>query len=292
MADFRYELLVNVKSRKGRESLDRIVKECHKVDISLSRINAVKDPTKLHHTLRAIKKRSPDVLIVGSGDGTVSEAVDFLTGTAITLAFVPLGTTNNFARSLNIPLNLSTAVARIKHGKTKNIDLGQVNDDYFANVAGIGLSGQVAASVTSKMKKKYGRLAYAISGIKVLLNHKPFFVEIADKDNELQLHFETHQLIVANGRFHAGKQIAAGARLDSRELVIFKLGGPSRLNFLWHMFDYYFGPRRTVYHSSYLIAKDIRVSTSSPQPVELDGEVRAKTPITATVHPRAVKVIC
>lgn len=108
----------------------------------------------------------------------------------------------------------------------------------------------------------------------------------------MQLHFETHQLIVANGRFHAGKQIATGARLDSRELVIFKLGGPSRLSFLWHMFDYYFGPRRTVYHSSYLIAKAITINTSFPQPVELDGEIRAKTPIAVTVHPRAVKVIC
>lgn len=174
MAETTYELLVNVKSRKGRESLERIVRECQKIEISLSRINAVRDPTKLHHTLRAIKKRSPDVLIVGSGDGTVSEAVDFLTGTEIKLAIVPLGTTNNFARSLNLPIDIPSSVARIKRGETKNIDLGQVNDDYFANVAGIGLSGHVAATVTSKMKKKYGRLAYAITGFKVLLKHKPF----------------------------------------------------------------------------------------------------------------------
>lgn len=110
------------------------------------------------------------------------------------------------------------------------------------------------------------------------------------KDGELKLHFETHQVIIANGRFHAGREIAIGAELDSRELVIFKLGGRSRLSFLWHTIDYYWGRRRTIVHEAYLIARDVKITTSRPQPVELDGEVKFTTPLSVKVRSNAVKV--
>ena len=123
-----------------------------------------------------------------------------------------------------------------------------------------------------------------------MFTHQPFFVTITDKDAELQLHFETHQLIVANGKYHAGKEIAADASLQGNELVIFKLGGRSKLSFAWHMIDFYIGRRRSVYHSSYLIGKDVSISTSTPQSIELDGEVKLSTPVAASVHAKAIRI--
>jgi diacylglycerol kinase (ATP) len=285
------ELLVNTHSRRGKEALPIVVEACKTAGIKLARIHKVKDPSRLPRILEGVRDRSPDLLIVGSGDGTVSDVVDYLANTTIALGFVPLGTTNNFARSLGVPLDIVTAVHRIKNGSVHHIDLGLADDDHFANVAGIGLSAELANGVTPKLKRRYGRLAYLITGLKVLWGHKPFRVTVADKDGELQMHFETHQVIIANGRFHAGREIAAGARLNSRELVVFKLGGSSRLSLAWHMIDFYFGPRRNVSHSSYLIAKDISIITSSPQPVELDGEVKLRTPLQVKVRQRAVKVL-
>jgi diacylglycerol kinase family enzyme len=158
------------------------------------------------------------------------------------------------------------------------------------NVAGVGISAQIAKTVTNEQKKRFGRFAYAINGIRQLFVHKPFMATIEDKDNELQLHIETHQLIIANGRYHAGKEIAIDAKIDNRELIIFALGGRSKFSFMIHMIDFYLGKRKSIRHTSYLTGKSIVLHTSSPQSVELDGEVKFVTPIPIEVTAGAVKV--
>lgn len=284
------ELLINTQSKRGKQALTEIRQACHELNLSIDIVNKIKSSDDLHPTLQKIKKRAPRVLIVGSGDGTVSDVVDYLAGSKIILGVVPLGTTNNFARSLGLPLDIYGSLRVIKQGRVTPVDLGKIENDYFSNIAGIGLSALIAGKVTNTRKKRFGRLAYPLTGIELLFRHKPFFVTITDKDGELQVRFETHQLIIANGKYHAGKEIAADASLKGNELVIFKLGGRSKLSFAWHMIDFYIGRRRSVYHSSYLIGKDVSIHTSTPQPIELDGEVKLTTPVAATVRPKAIKV--
>ncbi len=286
------ELLINTKSRRGRMALPEVLSRCEQAGLKLQHIHKITDPGTLPRVLHKIRLRAPDVLITASGDGTVSDVVDYLAGTSIKLGFIPLGTTNNFARSLGVPLDIDAAVQVISAGKARPIALGQVEEDYFANVAGIGISADIASRVTSKRKQRYGRLAYLITALQVLIGHRPFFVQVSDKDGEFEAHFETHQVVVANGRYHAGTEIAEGADLSRPQLVVFKLGGPSRFSLVWHMIDFYFGKRRTIYHSSYFIGRDLRITTGTPQPIELDGEVKLHTPVSARVHPEAVEVFC
>lgn len=286
------ELLINTRSRSGQQALPRILAGCEAAGVKLANVIQIKDPSVLPDVLAGIKSRRPDIFITASGDGTVSDVVDYLAGTPIKLGFIPLGTTNNFARSLGVPLDIDEAVAVILSGRTRRIALGMMDGDYFANVAGIGMSARIAEAVTSTLKKRYGRLAYAITAFRIMLTHKPFMVKICDKDGELQAHFMTHQVIVANGRYHAGTEIAVDADLAHPELVVFKLGGPSRLSLIWHMLDFYYGKRRSVAHSSYFIGRDIKISTSTPQPIELDGEVKLQTPSRASAHADAVTVFC
>lgn len=288
----RIELLINARSRNGRIASNTLVDILQSVGIKVDKVHKLTDISRLGAVLAGVRRRSPDVLITASGDGTVSDVVDYLAGTSIKLGFVPLGTTNNFARSLGVPLDIEAAVQVIADGKTRHIALGQVEEDYFANVAGVGISADIARRVTSKRKQRYGRLAYLITACQVLVSHRPFFVQVTDKDGELEAHFETHQVVVANGRYHAGTEIAEGADLGRPQLVVFKLGGPSRLSLLWHMIDFYFGKRRTIYHSSYFIGRDFRIRTGSPQPIELDGEVKLRTPVSARVRPSAIQVFC
>ena len=291
MADDRgIELVVNTRSRRGADAFEELLSASRDAGLEYTHVHKLSRTSELGQLLQEIRGRRPRLLVVGSGDGTISDVVDYLVDSDIELGFVPLGTTNNFARSLGVPFDIRQAVARIAGGRVLDIDLGEIQDEFFANVAGIGVSALTAQAATDALKRKFGRLAYVLAGMRVLLRHKPFNVQIADKDGELKLHFETHQLIIANGRFHAGREIAVGADLDSRELVIFKLGGRSRLSFLWHTIDYYLGRRRSIAHEAYLIAKDVLITTSRSQPVELDGEVKFTTPLAVKVRSNAVKV--
>lgn len=290
MKHIKAELIINTGSRRGRAALPVILQACTRQSIDLKKVNILKKDTNFKKLIESIKKRSPELVLVGGGDGTISDAVDYLAGSSIQVGVLPLGTTNNFARSLGLPLELNDTIAAIRRGKISNVDLGKIGKEYFVNVAGIGVSAQIAKHVTNEQKKRYGRFAYAITGVAQLIRHKPFMATIEDKDSELQLHLETHQIIIANGRYHAGREIAKDAKIDNRELIIFALGGRSKFSFIIAMLDFYFGKRKNIQHASYLTGHSINLRTSSPQPVELDGEVKFTTPIPVEVTPGAVRI--
>lgn len=256
---------------------------CRESEIEIDKLYKIGKKSSLSATVGAIKRAQPKLLIVASGDGTLSRVMSILAGSGIEIGIVPLGTTNNFARSLGLPRTTTEAVQSIAHYPAKPVDLGQVNDRYFANVVGVGMSATVAGQVTDSQKKRFGRLAYAIVGLKCLIGHEPFFVTVSDKDSELVMHLETHQLIVANGRYHAGREIATDARVNSNELIVFPIGGRNKLDFIIRMIDFYIGKRKEVRHASYLIARNIKIHTDRPQPCEVDGEVYRPTPLSFRV---------
>ena len=290
MKSITAELLINSYSRTARRATGRILQACQDHGIELNKINEISVPADIPKLTDQIKRRRPNLLIVAGGDGTVSFVAGKLSKTGIEIGIVPLGTTNNFARSLGLPDSINGAVQTIARSKAYLVDIGRINERRFANVTGVGISAEIAHKVTDEVKKRYGRLAYFVTGLKILMSHKPFRAVVSDKDNELQLNLETHQLIIANGRFHAGKEIAMDAKVDSRELIVFAIGGRSRLSLMWHLVDFYVGKKRSINHNSYLIAKDIKIKTSKRQKVELDGEVRLQTPLTASVEADAVLV--
>ena len=283
-------LLINFHSRRSRQAYGELEQACLDSGIELDKVYELKKNVDFGRTIASIKRAKPKLLIVAGGDGTVSKTLSLMAGSPIEIGIVPLGTTNNFARSLDLPLTVSEAVKVIADSAAQPVDLGVVGRHYFTNVAGIGMSALVAKGVSDQQKRRYGRLAYAIVGLKHLIKHKPFFVTVTDKDKELELHFETHQIIVANGRYHAGRKIAEGASVDSQQLIVFAIGGRSRWSFMARMLDFYVGNRKSVRHASYLIARDIAIETSSRTPSEVDGEIYESTPLKFKIAADAIKI--
>ncbi|HEV7952101.1 MAG TPA: diacylglycerol kinase family protein, partial [Candidatus Saccharimonadales bacterium] len=135
--------------------MPEIIAACKQHGIELVKTNYLKKDTSLKAVIKSIKKRSPELVLVGGGDGTISDAVDFFAGSSMEVGVLPLGTTNNFARSLGMPLEINAAIASIRNGKVSMIDLGKIHDEYFVNVVGIGISAQIAKNVTDHQKKKF-----------------------------------------------------------------------------------------------------------------------------------------
>lgn len=284
------ELLINSKSRRARHMQDRLLKAFESTGLEIIHIHKITHKNPLDTAIAQVKQRKPNLLIIAGGDGTISSSLDRLTGINIEIGIIPLGTTNNFARSLDIPFELEEAVSFVKRKKARPVDLGLINGNHFTNVAGIGLSARIANGVTVTEKRRWGRFAYAYIGLRKMITQSPFIVTVRDPDHELMFSFETRQVIIANGRYHAGKIIARDAKVDNNQLVIFALGGRSISSLLFHMLDFYTGNRKLIVHSSYLVGKKVEVSTNITQPIELDGEVKLHTPAKITVERSAVKV--
>lgn len=152
-------LLINPNSRRGRETLSHARDVLRRTGLDLI------EPTVSDGTMTEsiVSHRSDvDLVIVGGGDGSLNGAAEGLLQTGLPLGVLPLGTANDFARTMGIPLDLAAAVDIIAKGQSVAVDLGKANELPFFNVASIGFSADLAASLTQEAKKRWGNWATAL----------------------------------------------------------------------------------------------------------------------------------
>ena len=286
----RLTLLINVRSRRGAAMRQQARASLESRGWTVGAEHLVDDPAgQLPDLLPRIAAEAPALLVVGSGDGTVSHVVHHLAHSNTVLGYLPLGTTNNFGRSLGLPLRLPDAVEVISSGKVADIDLGLVDGRHFANLVSIGISGEVAGRTPHQLKRRIGRIAYALTGARTLLQHTPFTAEVRSGTTIWRV--RTHQLNVANGSVHAGTPIAADASLNDRLLMAYTLGGRSRFSTVRATVRQALTARQPSEHKGYLLGGDFSVSTDRPLPVDVDGEIVGQTPIDIRVVPQALHVL-
>ena len=112
------------------------------------------------------------------GDGMVQRCVDVLAGSGVTLAIIPAGTANLFATNLGIPKNIEEAVAIGLRGERRKLDVGRLNGERFAVMAGAGFdAAMIRDAGDGGLKERFGRAAYVWTGSKNLRS-KPFRAKI------------------------------------------------------------------------------------------------------------------
>lgn len=112
------------------------------------------------------------VVAVG-GDGTVNEVVNGLAGSRVPLGVIPMGTANDFARSVGIPTDLDHAMDVILRQPAREMDVGQVNGRVFLNVSTGGVGAETTAETSPAAKERLGPLAYALTGIRKMSALRP-----------------------------------------------------------------------------------------------------------------------
>jgi diacylglycerol kinase (ATP) len=286
----RAALVVNTRSRRGRRHYPAVLAGVRAAGFDLLGTFPAGQAGGLDASLSAAMDLQPDLLIVGGGDGTICEAARRLAYADIALGLVPLGTTNNFARTLGIPLTLAGAIGVLAGGKVADVDLGRAGDTVFANLVSAGLSAQVAGSVPHQLKRVAGRAAYPLTALAALPRHRAFHATITAGNQTVEM--ETHQLNIANGSFHAGRPITGDAGADDRLLLAYRLGGPGRASLitatLWHAAR---GARRTWAEPAFLAVSELWLETDPPLPLDVDGEVRGRTPARITLAAEALRVM-
>ncbi len=289
--DRRAVLVVNAHSRRGRHLYDGARARLLAAGFTLLAEYPVERPhEELEKTLAAAVELGPDLLVAGGGDGTVSTAARLLAHRDVALGLLPLGTTNNFARTVGVPLHLGDAVAVLAGGKVIDVDLGLAGDMPFTNHVGVGLSADVMLAAPPALKRVTGRLAYPVTAAALLTRHRPLRVTVRAGGREHR--FETHQLYVANGGFHAGRPITADAHADDRLLVAYPVGGPTRRAVLWETArNAATGHRRTLGDEPFLTVGELWLETDRPARVEVDGEPCGRTPMRIGLDPNALRVM-
>ncbi|GID95686.1 diacylglycerol/lipid kinase family protein [Amorphoplanes digitatis] len=286
----RAVLVVNAHARRGRKLYGTARAGLLAAGFTLLGDHPVDRPAELERTLEAAAGSGADLVVVGGGDGTISAAARVLAHRDIAMGLLPLGTTNNFARTVGVPLDLGAAVATLASGEVVDVDLGVAGDLFFTNHVGVGLSAEVMRKAPPPLKRIAGRLAYPITALALLARHRPLraVVRAAGREHE----FLTHQLYVANGGFHAGRPITADAHADDRLLVAYPVGGPARRALLLETArNASSGERRTLGDEPFLAVGELWLETDRPARVEVDGEPRGRTPLRIGLAANALRVM-
>jgi YegS/Rv2252/BmrU family lipid kinase len=297
-------LVVNTRSRSGREAFDSARKALAERGVPLMQCHALSRVERLADVLEEALARGARRVLVGGGDGTVSLAASRLLGRDVTLGVVPLGTGNDFARSLGIPDSVEAAVDVIARGFTARVDVGLVNGRPFLNAASMGLATAIARRLTQRLKQRAGKLAYPVAAAAELWELQPFRVRMKADDAVTEL--MALQLVVGNGRYHgAGNVVAPDATLDDKRLHVYAIQAPSadsghEGSGLGHLQDISTLARLALKlrrgehvehpHVTALRTSRLFVETEPVQEVNADGELAGHTPILFEVVPAALRV--
>jgi YegS/Rv2252/BmrU family lipid kinase len=286
-------VVINAGSRRGAAH-ELAVDTMRQAGVPISSVHHVLSGGQLAATLDRLVADGPDLVVVGGGDGTVSYAAGRVAGTNVVLGVLPLGTANDFARTLEIPNSLAEACATIAAGKVVDIDLGRANGEPFLNVASVGLSVAVTEALSPRLKRHLGPLAYGIATLRAYARHTPFRarLEFPDGDHEPMELGDLLQVAVGNGRHYGGgNTVSPTAGIDDHTLDIYAiLAGPLRehVSIARLLKDGSFIKHDRVYH---LTSRRVRLVTEQPLPVNLDGEIATTTPADFTVQRNAVHVL-
>lgn len=121
-----------------------------------------------------------DLIICCGGDGTLNATISGLMRLKKkpNLGYIPAGSTNDFAKTLNLSKDPVVAIYNILKGKKYKIDVGSFNDSYFTYIAAFGAFTEISYQTPQNLKNAIGHAAYILNGIKALPDIRPQRVKI------------------------------------------------------------------------------------------------------------------
>jgi diacylglycerol kinase (ATP) len=245
---------------------------------------------------RTAVRKGLDVIIAAGGDGTLNEVINGIGENpgAARVGLIPLGTGNDFARSIGIPADLDTAIDLIRAEQTRAVDLVRVTSDevrYFVNVSAGGFSGLVDEKLTPEMKKTWGPLAYLRSAAAALPELRGYRTTLAFDDDE-SLMEELYNVVVANGRYVAGGSlIAPDAVIDDGLLDIVLIPKRPASELALVVAQMALGAHLSSKTIVYRRAAKLTVNSKPGMWFNVDGELVGNEPARFEIVPRALSFI-
>jgi diacylglycerol kinase (ATP) len=287
-------LVVNTRSRTGEEAFFKALDLLEDLDLEVRKTYPLRDPARLPETVREMVEEGCELLILGGGDGTVSSTVDFLAGRETVLGLLPLGTANDFARTLEIPSDIEAACETIARGKVVDVDLGLVGDNYFVNVASVGMGVEVTQALSPKLKKRTGALAYPLAAVRAFLRHEPFSARLTfpEGDHEPVELERLLQVAVGNGRFYGGGLVVApDSQIDDQTLDVYAIELGRHRDLIGVARYFKSGDFIREESVSHFETTRVRLETEPDLQINVDGELVASTPQTFSIARNALNVL-
>ena len=258
------------------------------------RVRLERVPTPLDIGARARQAAARgDIIVAAGGDGTVGTVAAVAVDTGATLAVLPLGTLNHFAKDAGIPQDLEQAVGTILSGACREVDVAEVNGRIFINNSSVGIYPRMVWEREAEQRR--GRRKWTAFGIAVMRTWRRYRMVVARiAVDGTEAVVRTPFVFVGNNEYKAeGFELGGRTTLDEGRLSVFLAPECGRFEFLALPFRALM--KRLDGGAPFAAFKAGALTVEVPYPrvsVALDGEVvMMRSPLVYRVRPRALKII-
>ena len=284
----RAALVVDTRSRRGRTAFADACALIEERGSLLESAVAVDEERRLRPAVEDALGRGVPLVLFGGGDGALRTVAGCFGHREVALGLLPLGTANNYARSLGIPTDLAGAVVTAVSGRVVGVDLGRLDGEAFANVAILGFSPEVVRATPPGLKRRLGAAAYLLCETRYLVAQTLFDVTVTTDRGSTA--FRTRQMIIANGSHYGTRRLAPTARVDDGLLDIIAIDSTSRWQGIRFWLRYPIGRHLRMRGIRRIRCSRARIETAPRLPAIVGGELGPTTPFEVAVDPGALAV--
>ena len=293
---FRYVFaVINPVAGRGRgyRAWSRIQPVLRATGIDLAEM-LVERPGRAEEVAARAAGQGYDLVVSVGGDGTIHEVVNgILLGRPErppVLAVIPGGTGNIFARGLGIPRDPAAAAGLLFHGVRKRVDVGWVNERYFASVAGVGFDAEIAYRAARWPRWIDGFARHIGAGLGALADFRPVEarVTIDGRTQTVPLFFLAAAITPWYG---LGIRIAPHAQADDGELAVVYAMDLTRAEVVGVLLRTFSGSHLSRPKMGHASAREVHVESEIPLPVQADGEPLGRRPATFRCIPGMLEVL-
>ena len=284
-------VVANMRAGAGHDAVDRIEQAFASAGCAVE-VRPVAGPMLSVTAAEAIEAGS-QVIVAAGGDGTVSAVAAAVAGTGATLGVLPLGTLNHFAKDLGLPIDLNKAAEIIAAGRTRSVDIAELNGRCFINTASIGVYSRLLAERAAR--ERGGRtkwIAHAAATARAMSTYRP--VHALVQDNTRSDRVVTPFVFVGNNEYElSGWELGGRQRLTDGRLHVCMAPGMSRGGVARLVVAAAFGRIHMIEDFESFLTSRVDVDvTMSRVHVSLDGEVIPfEAPLRFQSRPAGLRVI-
>jgi YegS/Rv2252/BmrU family lipid kinase len=234
-----------------------------------------------------------DWIWAAGGDGTVSAVANGLVGGQAVLGIIPIGSGNSLARELGVPLDVKAACQTLlEDSQPHKIDAIRIKDKYYFLTVSAGVAARTMKTTKRAQKRKLGRLAYLINGLRLMLSRAiwPFKVSVDGKTHRIR----ATEVIAANAGIIGYRILRWGQDIlvDDGVINLCSVRVNSFQDLLTALQGAALDQQDQVEEIHCLSArKEIRIDSASRLPIQGDGDPIGTTPVRLEVVPEAVSVL-
>jgi diacylglycerol kinase (ATP) len=259
----------------------------------LPEVYLVQPKNQLTPVIEDAIERGFRLIVVCGGDGTVDTAINALVGTQATLGIIPIGTRNNVALSLNIPVgNIPGAIALLRRGRRIKVDVGRIccgdNSRWFLEVATVGL---VSALYNAADEIQHGNLARIGDLLGTLVTSTLGEMRLTLNPGEISISAQAHVVLVANTPyFGANFNISPEISFVDGWLDVFVYADLTKLDLISYAVQIGGGVPEDA-RIRHFRTKEVVVESTPPMPVLADGFGLGDGPVRVTIHAQSLSVM-